>query len=79
MARYVKRPIVVEAVQWWPGKTVQGVIEDEYISDGRIFPAKCRTTEGWLGVNAGDFIITGVRGEKYPCQPDIFRETYKPA
>ena len=35
------------------------------------------TLEGWIRVVHGDWIITGVRGEKYPCKPDIFEETYE--
>ncbi len=35
------------------------------------------TLEGDLVAQVGDFIITGVHGEKYPCKPDIFRETYE--
>ena len=35
------------------------------------------TLEGGHIVCPGDFIITGVRGERYPCKPDIFRETYE--
>lgn len=36
------------------------------------------TLEGTMHANIGDFIITGVHGEQYPCKPDIFRETYEP-
>ncbi len=36
------------------------------------------TLEGPLKVTAGDFIITGVKGEKYPYKPDIFAATYEP-
>lgn len=35
------------------------------------------TLEGTMVANPGDFIITGVNGEKYPCKPDIFRKTYE--
>ena len=35
------------------------------------------TLEGGHIVCPGDWIITGVRGEKYPCKPDIFEETYE--
>ena len=31
---------------------------------------------GDMKADAGDYIITGVRGEQYPCKPDIFEETY---
>ncbi len=36
------------------------------------------TLEGDMKADAGDWIITGVRGEQYPCKPDIFEETYEP-
>ena len=35
------------------------------------------TLEGFMKVTQGDWIITGVRGERYPCKPDIFAETYE--
>lgn len=35
------------------------------------------TLEGDMKASPGDFIITGVRGEKYPCKPDIFWKTYE--
>ena len=37
------------------------------------------TLEGTMHASVGDYIITGVRGEQYPCKPDIFIETYEPA
>lgn len=36
-----------------------------------------RTLEGLMSVSVGDWIITGVKGEMYPCKPDIFEQTYK--
>ena len=36
------------------------------------------TLEGTMRANPGDWIITGVHGERYPCKPDIFAETYEP-
>lgn len=36
------------------------------------------TLEGDLRADPGDYIITGVNGEKYPCKPDIFEKTYEP-
>lgn len=35
------------------------------------------TLEGIMQANVGDWIITGVNGEKYPCKPDIFEKTYE--
>ncbi len=37
------------------------------------------TLEGDLKADVGDWIITGLRGEEYPCKPDIFEKTYEPA
>ena len=37
-----------------------------------------QTLEGVMHANVGDWIITGVNGEKYPCKPDIFKKTYEP-
>lgn len=36
-----------------------------------------KTLEGIMHASVGDFIITGVHGEQYPCKPDIFYETYE--
>ena len=35
------------------------------------------TLEGIMHADVGDWIITGVNGEKYPCKPDIFEKTYE--
>jgi len=35
------------------------------------------TLEGPLRAALGDWIITGLRGEQYPCKPDIFEKTYE--
>lgn len=54
---------------------------------GSLFPSQARlpsgtvaigTIEGILEVTWDDWIIKGVRGELYPCKPDIFTETYEP-
>jgi hypothetical protein len=37
------------------------------------------TLEGKQYITMGDFIITGVKGERYPCKPDIFEMTYEVA
>lgn len=40
-------------------------------------PLVIQTLEGTLRAAVGDYIITGLRGEKYPCKPDIFEKTYE--
>ena len=47
-----------------------------YRYDGRE-PLLIRTLEGDMTAMPGDWIITGIRGETYPCKPDIFEETYE--
>lgn len=37
-----------------------------------------KTLEGDMTANIGDYIIKGVKGEFYPCKPDIFKQTYEP-
>lgn len=72
MARFRKLPVVIEAEQWFPGRKVDGVEEKA----GGVY-ATIETLEGLHIVSDGDWIITGVTGEKYPCKPDIFAKTYE--
>jgi hypothetical protein len=51
------------------------VIIEAYQTDKEIF---IETLEGVMKADVGDWIITGVNGEKYPCKPDIFAKTYEP-
>jgi len=44
--------------------------------DTRIYPY-IQTLEGKHYICPGDYIIVGVKGERYPCKPDIFLETYE--
>lgn len=86
MPLFRKKPVVVEAVQWfkvgdhpkvtkWEARFLHkncplcGSTSTEH---GRIL-----TLEGIQYVCPGDWIITGVKGECYPCQNDIFIETYE--
>ena len=50
------------------------VVEAEQID----VPTEIETLEGTMRANAGDWIITGVGGERYPCKDAIFRATYDP-
>ena len=78
MSLFRKKPVVIEAVQWFPGKKIDGVEEKEYRDGDFVFQASIKTLEGYHGVAPGDWIITGVKGEKYPCKPDVFERTYEP-
>jgi len=75
MARYVKKPVVIEAVQWFRhGDHPAVVAESAGATTGYI-----ETPEGRLRVEPGDWIITGVAGENYPCKPDVFGKLYTAA
>lgn len=81
MSKFRKKPIVIEAVQFdprslmWPeGVIPWGDVQPRDMSWGYI-----KTLEGKMHVMAGDWIITGIKGERYPCKPDIFDATYEPA
>ena len=83
MTRYRKKPVVIEAVQW------TGENADEIVTfacpAAMLFPEGMRiktlesATDESLLANVGDWIIRGVKGEFYPCKPDIFAATYEPA
>lgn len=80
MTRYTKKPVTVEAVQW----TGDNYEEMRHFLpfDVRRFDTDglhIRTLEGDLYAAPGDYIIKGVKGEFYPCKPDIFKQTYSPA
>jgi len=84
--KYRKKPVVIEAVQWTGSNTDEideFVPKDDrtwYSSSGKAPPKLfINTLEGNHFANVGDFIIKGVKGEFYPCKPDIFAMTYEPA
>lgn len=85
-AKYRKKPVVIEAVQWLPDKSPHSFPEwwqhhmlmhpDRFNEESGAFTI--RTLEGDMIANVGDWIIKGVKGEFYPCKPDIFKATYEP-
>lgn len=93
MPFFRKKPVVIEAVQWtgenlpevfaFTGKHPKWntwfenwkAYEAHVKSNGNTF--KILTLEGTMTALPGDWIIRGVRGEFYPCKPDIFDATYE--
>ena len=75
--KFRKKPVIVEAEQWFPGKRIDGVIEPDPKSMTQFAPF-VNTLEGPLTVSPGDWIVTGIKGEKYPVKPDIFEMLYEP-
>lgn len=119
MSQFRKKPVVIEATQWFKN----GDHPEDYAGDTegldrgqvRIYTGDERKANGWEGVVVryfrhpnvpgerlcqhcgirmhnhgwidtlegghivcpGDWVITGVKGERYPCKPDIFEQTYE--
>lgn len=108
MSKFRKRPVVVEATQWFQngdhpddhlppadrivaGERTEGAVVRYYRTPDLDGHTECRhcgrvmhdhgwidTLEGGHIVCPGDWVITGVQGERYPCKDSIFRETYEP-
>ncbi len=90
--KFRKKPVIINAEQWFPGSDLDGVEEFEtelHYSYGLLMGereynvgpkrrvGKIKTLEGGLYIEPGDWVITGIKGEKYPCKPDIFEATYE--
>ena len=89
MGKYRKKPVVIEAVQW-TGKNYDECMnfmgedcghklayedyEERCIETGEIL---IDTPEGRMTASTNDWIIKGIKGEFYPCKPDIFDKTYE--
>jgi len=92
MAKYRKKPVVIEAVLWtgqnhremWDfltGKTDEYMTasgDNFYIDHNKVVGGLViRTLEGDMIASIGDYIIRGISGEYYPCKADIFAKTYE--
>jgi len=77
--RFRKKPVVVDAVRF------NGTNHDEIadfcaphpVNVGGGYTLLIPTLEGLMTANKGDWIIKGVKGEFYPCKPEIFEATYE--
>ena len=90
--KYRKKPVVIEAVKWTGGNHREmfnflgGEDEDYLTAVGVNFYIDWTKVEGGLIIKTlegehvatvGDYIIKGIKGEYYPCKPDIFEATYE--
>lgn len=88
MPMFRKRPVEVEArlfdglksgCEIWDWANGPISLASEKDSDGERIPVlEIETLEGVMTASVGDWIIKGVKGEFYPCKPDIFAATYEP-
>lgn len=83
--KYKKKPVVIEAMQFtfeekdrvynWAHDLQQNVWPS--FDDDKKPVIKIPTLEGEMTCSLNDWIIRGVKGELYPCKPDIFEATYE--
>ena len=87
MPMYQKKPVIIEAIKIKKGYpisqtfmramqngTIKGIVAGE---TGKFLHYEIETLEGTMQASIGDYIICGVKGEFYPCKPDIFEMTYE--
>ena len=83
MAKYRKKPVVVEAYQFdgnirsIDNFPISEVGKFKVSSENGQYYLIIPTLEGDMKAVAGDWIIKGIQGEYYPCKPNIFEQTYE--
>ncbi len=90
--KFRKKPVVIDAVQWDGTVRGKRLVEDlfpgintnciSFLMTTPIDSDACcgwtfHTLEGLITASPGDYIIKGIKGEFYPCKPDIFEATYE--
>lgn len=83
--QYRKKPVVIEAMLFDGTDSCAGDVENW--SNEKVRASKpwktdygfmdVQTLEGEMTACTGDYVIKGVKGEFYPCKPDIFEQTYE--
>lgn len=91
MAKYRKKPLEIEAIQWtgFNDQEIENFIGENLIGYGdnlvAYYPKSnqyrsklmyIQTLEGMMTASVDDYIIKGIKEEFYPCKPKIFEETY---
>lgn len=80
--RYRKKPVVIDAYHHDLQNEIPDWLLDVNRADRVVFQSDntiaIPTREGVMRADIGDWIIRGVKGELYPCKPDIFAATYEP-
>lgn len=87
MPKFRKKPVVIEAFQIHADDGLTRPLPPKWLLDAVTITdqvtfkagggAEIKTLEGVMTADVGDWIIQGVKGELYPCKPDIFAATYE--
>ena len=81
--RYRTKPCDIEAVQFIGNNysEIEKYVGNDFVgasfSGGECTGIKIQTLEGYMNASIGDYIIKGLRGEFYPCKPDVFEKKYE--
>lgn len=77
--KYKSKPKVIEAVKWDGSEEAFHKLLDIgcAFTRGLAESLKIHTLEGVMIASLGDYIIKGIKGEFYPCKPDIFHASYE--
>ena len=78
--KFIKKPVIIEAIQWTCTNydMICAFCKGQYIEPIGNGQLKIPTLEGGHIASLNDWIIKGIKGEFYPCKPDIFEMTYEP-
>ena len=93
MAKFRKKPVVIDAIQlteklFWETYDSKEPVFGQFTFSGRYHPINrtvsnvyitIPTLEGTMRADLNDWLIKGIKGEFYPCKPDIFENSYEPA
>jgi len=84
MAKFRKKPVVIEARQFLGDENAKDILDWIHLTDNMATyhfkegqALMLFTLEGWIQASPKDWVIKGVKGEFYPCKPDIFEMTYE--
>jgi len=83
IGKFIKKPVIIEAVQW-QGDNYNQIVnfmlatskDIAGLSGDLLYIKTLENKDGEQVAQRGDWIIRGIKGEYYPCKPDIFKLTY---
>ena len=75
--KYRKKPVVIEAIRFTTVEALKKAFPDIFVYKKYKKKVVIQTLEGEMVISKGGYIIKGIKGEYYPCRPDIFEDTYE--
>ena len=76
--QYRKKPVVIEAIRFTTVEALKKAFPDISVYEkNKVEKVYIQTLEGKMEISEWDYIIKGIKGEYYPCKPDVFEESYE--